>query len=47
MEIVERSSGYWIVDEYGVVEGPFDEVWQAQEWIDNENKNDQDPYWGM
>jgi hypothetical protein len=23
MEIIERSSGYWIVDDCGVVEGPF------------------------
>lgn len=23
MEIVERSSGYWIVDNLGVVDGPF------------------------
>ncbi len=23
MEIVERSSGYWIVDKSGVLDGPF------------------------
>ena len=22
-DIVERSSGYWIVDDYGVIDGPF------------------------
>ena len=25
-EIVERSSGYWIVDDHGVVDGPFIEL---------------------
>jgi len=25
-EIVERSSGYWIVDDFGVVNGPYNTV---------------------
>ena len=25
-EIVERSSGYWIVDDWGVVNGPYDTI---------------------
>jgi len=25
MEIVERSSGYWIVDMSGVIDGPFED----------------------
>ena len=28
-EIVERSSGYWIVDDHGVVDGPFIELDEA------------------
>ena len=28
-EIVERSSGYWIVDDDGVVDGPFIELDEA------------------
>ena len=30
-EIVERSSGYWIVDDCGVVDGPFIELDDALE----------------
>ena len=30
-EIVERSSGYWIVDDFGVVDGPFIELDDALE----------------
>jgi hypothetical protein len=29
-EIVERSSGYWIVDDFGVLNGPYDTVEDAQ-----------------
>ena len=29
-EIVERSSGYWIVDDFGVVNGPYDTVEEAE-----------------
>ena len=29
-EIVERSSGYWIVDGQGYVEGPYDSVEEAE-----------------
>jgi len=29
-EIVERSSGYWIVDDFGVVNGPYDSVGEAE-----------------
>jgi hypothetical protein len=31
IEIVERSSGYWLVDKHGVVEGPFIELEDAVE----------------
>jgi hypothetical protein len=31
--IVERSSGWWIVDDYGVVEGPFDDKESAEAYI--------------
>ena len=30
MEIIERSSGYWVVDESGVVSGPFIEEREAK-----------------
>ena len=33
MEIVERSSGYWIVDEHGAVDGPFIELEEAQSQV--------------
>ena len=33
-EIVERSSGYWIVDEVGVVDGPFIELDEALEKLE-------------
>lgn len=33
MTIVERSSGFWVVDVYGVVEGPFMEYEEALAWI--------------
>ena len=29
-EIVERSSGYWIVDGQGYTEGPYDSVEEAE-----------------
>lgn len=29
-EIVERSSGYWITDDFGVVNGPYDTVNEAE-----------------
>ena len=35
MEIIERSSGYWIVDEHGVVEGPFIELEEAQSFYNS------------
>ena len=28
-EIVERSSGYWITDELGVLNGPYDTIEEA------------------
>ena len=28
-EIVERSSGFWIVDDFGVLNGPYDTVEEA------------------
>ena len=30
-EIVERSSGYWIVDDFGVVNGPYDSIKEAEQ----------------
>jgi hypothetical protein len=33
-EIVERSSGFWVVDGLDA-EGPFKSVKAAQKWIDN------------
>jgi hypothetical protein len=33
IEIVERSSGFWVVDRSGVVEGPFDTLELANTWI--------------
>ena len=33
-QIVERSSGYWIVDEVGVVDGPFIELDEALERLE-------------
>ena len=29
-EIVERSSGYWITDNFGVLNGPYDTVDEAE-----------------
>ena len=34
-EIVERSSGYWIVDEDGVVDGAFIELDEALKALKN------------
>lgn len=40
IEIVERSSGFYVVDSNGVVEteaavgGPFDTAKEAQDWAD-------------
>jgi hypothetical protein len=28
-EIIKRSSGYWIMDEWGVINGPYDTVKEA------------------
>jgi hypothetical protein len=33
MTIVERSSGFWIVDIFGVVEGPFLDYDEAANWV--------------
>ena len=32
-EIVERSSGYWITDNFGVVNGPYDSIKEAADDI--------------
>ena len=32
-EIVERSSGYWITDNFGVLNGPYDTVNEAEDDI--------------
>ena len=29
-EIVERSSGFWITDNFGVLKGPYDTVDEAE-----------------
>ena len=34
-EIIERSSGYWIVDEHGAVDGAFIEYDEALEVLEN------------
>jgi hypothetical protein len=36
MNIVERSSGYWVVDNDGVIDGPFNTIKEAQKYIDKE-----------
>jgi len=33
IEIIERSSGFWIVDENGVIDGPFSELEDAQRMV--------------
>lgn len=33
LTIVERSSGFWVVDNSGVVEGPFSDALAAQAFI--------------
>jgi hypothetical protein len=47
MNIVERSSGYWIVDNDGVIEGPFDTIEEAQNYIDKENVVVLNPFTGQ
>ena len=37
MEIIERSSGFWIVDDSGIVEGPFETVEEAALWFEKHN----------
>ena len=34
IEIVERSSGFWLVEEIGVVDGPFETIEEAQNELD-------------
>ena len=34
IEIVERSSGFWLVEETGVVDGPFETLEEAQNELD-------------
>jgi len=33
IECEERSNGWWVVDDYGVVEGPFDNQKSAEAYI--------------
>ena len=33
IEIVERGSGYYLVDRDGVVDGPFETLTEAQTWF--------------
>ncbi len=40
MNIVERSSGYWVVDDSGVIDGPFDSIKQAQKYIDSHQEQE-------
>ena len=35
-EIIERSSGYWIVDGKGYAQGPYDTVKDAEEDVPTE-----------
>lgn len=37
MNIVERSSGYWVVDNDGVIDGPFYTTKEAQQYIEKQN----------
>ena len=39
LTIVERSSGFWVVDNSGPVEGPFETFEVAQSWIDAQNNS--------
>jgi hypothetical protein len=32
--VVERSSGYWVVNDTGVVEGPFNSIREAITYMD-------------
>jgi len=34
-EIVERSSGYWIVDGEGFAQGPYDTIQDAEDDVPN------------
>ena len=34
-EIIERSSGYWIVDDHGVIDGAFIEYDEALKVLEN------------
>jgi len=34
-EIIERPSGYWIVDDWGAVDGPFIELDEALEKLED------------
>ena len=34
IEIVERSSGFWLVEETGVVDGPFETIEEALNELD-------------
>ena len=34
IEIVERSSGFWLVEEIGVVDGPFETIEEALNELD-------------
>ena len=34
IEIVERSSGFWLVEEIGVVDGPFETIEEVQNELD-------------
>ena len=36
LEIVERSSGFWLVDKSGVVDGPFLTMEDAARALENE-----------
>ena len=42
-EIIERSSGYWIVDDHGIVDGSFIDYEEALEVLKNleDDSNDE------
>ena len=38
VEIIERSSGWYLVDDVGVVAGPFERFAEAQMWLNKSFK---------
>jgi hypothetical protein len=44
-EIVERSSGFWVVDR-STPNGPFDTVEEAQDWIEQQRRDEKNGLYG-